>query len=236
MNKTVQATKHIINYIENRQLKKNDPLPTLREIAATCGVSIFIAKKAIENLKEFNIVNSKWGSGNFIEDCSKENLKKAVGSLNKPHNKLKDVIDTNSYIAFIGKGRNPAFYGGYLTGIYDIAIKENYLMVLEMSNHSTINEMEIVKRLAENKSIKGIIIGPVNKSQPPPYLQLLQHRNIPYVFVGDCNFGDDCQATYVKCDNYAGFMETMNHLYEMGHRNIAYVGTPRYDLPANQER
>jgi len=236
MNKTQQATKHIIEYISKEQLKKGDSLPTLRKIASACGASLFIAKKAIEILKQHDIVDSQWGSGNFIKNLNKDSLQNVLTALEQAPAQTMNKLAKNNYLAFMGKGRNPAFYGGYLGGIYDVATRENFQLILEMSNHSSENEIENINKILTNKDIRGIIISSAFKNEPPPYLSILKQRNIPHVFVGDSNFGKNCQETYLSCDNKAGFLSVMNHLYDMGHRHIAFVGTPRFDLPANQER
>jgi len=236
MNKTQQATKHIIDYISERNLSKGDSLPTLREIASACGVSLFIAKKAIEALKQHNIVDSVWGSGNFVKDLSKDTLKNALTAIEHPPSQAMNTLKNSNYIVFMGKGRTPAAYGGYLRGIYEVTTKENSHLIMELSNHSRENEIENINRILENKDIGGIIINSAYKNEPPPYLSNLKQRGFPHIFVGDSDFGEGSQENYVTCDNSSGFLDVMNFLYDMGHRYIAYVGTPRFDLPANQER
>ena len=235
MNKTSKAAKHIIEYISEKKLRKGDSLPPLREIALACSVSLFIAKKAIEVLKQYDIVDSKWGSGNFVKGLNKDSLRKAMNAIEHPQSQTMESLRGN-YIAFIGKGRSPTFYGDYLAGIYDVLNRENYHLILLMSNHSKENEIENISRILEDKNIRGVIISSTYKSEPPQYLAMLKQRGIPHIFVGDSDFGKSYHENYVSCDNEAGFLETMNHLYDMGHRYIAYVGTPRFDLPANQER
>ena len=236
MNKTQFTTKYIIEYIHNKQLVKGNSLPTLREIASACDVSLFIAKKAIEVLARHGVVNSQWGSGNFIKDVNADNIKDILITVEQPKTQTMHKLEHNKYLAFIAASKISAFSGGYLSGINDIIKRENFLLTLEMSNHSVGTEIENIHKMLANKDISGIIIDSLYKNEPPPYLNELKQRGIPCAFVGDSDFGSYCQTKHLGCDNNAGFLAVMNYLYDMGHRHIAFVGTPRFGLPANQER
>jgi len=236
MNKTQFTTKYIIEYIHKKQLKKGNSLPTLREIASACDVSLFIAKKAIEILTRHGVVNSQWGSGNFIKDVNADNIKDILITVEQSKTQTMLKLKRPNYLAFIAASRISEFSGGYLNGINDIRKREGFFLILEMSNHSVETEIENIHKILVNKDISGIIIDSLYRNEPPPYLNELIQRGIPCVFVGDVDSGGYCQTKHLSCDNNAGFLAVMNYLYDMGHRHIAFVGTPRFGLPANQER
>ncbi len=224
MDKTTAVVNHIIDIIIKRGLKTGDALPPLREIAVECEVSTFTVKKALELLQERQVVETRWGSGNFLSAPIPVELlsRQAAGR-------------QIELIGFISRARDSAHSSSYLGALTDVASGKGFEVITHFSDHSQRLETQKVEWML-SRGVKGLMIDPVVREHAPDYLELLNARNIPYVFVTESVFTQEAVDSIFTCDNQAGIFSVMEYLYELGHRRIAYVGLTPISSPINQER
>jgi len=238
MNKTALLAKYILELIDEEGLKTGDAIPSLRKLSKTQGTSTFVAKKAVEFLAERDVLEAKWGYGIYIKKYSselKENILQALTEKKTASAASRSNCSMN-LIAFIAKGRHADFFGDYLPGFSDVLKRENYHYILEQSNNSFLCEEDEVQSLLHSNSVKGFIIDAVIKNKAPNYLRDLRRMNMPAVFVGDTYFGKDIEVDRVLCDNNKGMSDIVEYVISMGHKRIAYIGTPEPRLYVNQLR
>ena len=82
------------------------------------------------------------------------------------------------------------------------------------------------------KRVDGLlVISPLYEHAP--YINELLEQHVPLVLIGKA---PESQQVYQVCiDNYKGAMSAMQHLYDLGHRRIAFINGPHF-LPSSQER
>lgn len=79
-----QIVTQIRYQITNGTLKENDPLPSIRGLAASLCVSVITTKRAYEELEKEGAIRSVAGKGFYVNDINKSYLKeKQLISLEK---------------------------------------------------------------------------------------------------------------------------------------------------------
>ncbi len=103
-----QIKKQIINQIINDELKENEALPSIRNLAQDIKISVMTIKKAYDQLEEEGYIVSIHGKGTFVapknnelilEQAQKDietyitKIVDIAGKFNIPKEDIKDLID-----------------------------------------------------------------------------------------------------------------------------------------------
>jgi GntR family transcriptional regulator len=70
-----QVTDQIKDAIAGENLKPEDKLPSIREMAATLKISEITIKRAYADLENEGLILTRSGLGSFVADINKENLR-----------------------------------------------------------------------------------------------------------------------------------------------------------------
>lgn len=114
--------------------------------------------------------------------------------------------------------QNP-FFTSLVRAVEDVALENDYTVLLCNSDEDPQKEQLYIDVLARER-IAGIIIIPSHEN----CCQSLKKLKVPVVLV-------DRKLKSLKCDsvvldNVCGAKEAIDHLIEMGHRRIGFVGAP----------
>lgn len=113
-----------------------------------------------------------------------------------------------------------SFYWQMYQEVATKAVQKECFTMLEVLTKDMEQEKELPKLLKEAKVDGMIVIGKVEQE----YLEMLEDEaRVPLVFLDFYDTKRDCDA--VVTDNYYGAYLLTNHLFDMGHKKIAYVGT-----------
>lgn len=116
-----------------------------------------------------------------------------------------------------------SFYWKMYQEVATKAFSKECFTMLEMLSPIGEKELQMPKLLTEDK-VDGLIIIGVLKQD---YLDMLmQNIKVPFVCLDFYDKGHECDA--VLTDNYFGMYKLTNYLFDMGHKEIAYVGTLLY--------
>ncbi len=119
-----------------------------------------------------------------------------------------------------------------LEGIEDVALKVNNIVLMQISQNDPDREKQIVYSLLD-RSADGLLIEPTVGNEEL-YFELIE-QNIPFVFIILSN--DKVSVDCVISDDRYGSLLAVEHLYDLGHRKIAYIGaTPYNELVLTSER
>jgi LacI family transcriptional regulator len=119
---------------------------------------------------------------------------------------------------------NP-FYTEVMRGVSTEVDRSGYFLVL-CYTHET-NYLDIYRQ----KRVDGfVLLSP--GSYHRDIIDSLNRENVP--FISTAKISSEESMTYVDVDNYYGATLAMEHLVELGHRRIAYVGKPT--LQSSQDR
>lgn len=116
-----------------------------------------------------------------------------------------------------------SFYWQMYQEVTTKAVHKECFTMLEVLTSDMEREGELPKLLKECKVDGMVVIGKLSQS----YLDALHTgTKIPLVFLDFYDERRECDA--VVTDNYYGTYLLTNHLFDMGHKKIAYVGTLLY--------
>ena len=104
-------------------------------------------------------------------------------------------------------------------GIEQAANDHGYAVFLANSNADPERERKVVQELAERR-VDGIIV--TSSRVGADYLPMLAELNVPMVLVNDQYPGEFVHSVMIA--NQDGSRAATEHLIELGHRRIAYVG------------
>ena len=119
--------------------------------------------------------------------------------------------------------QDESFYWQMYQQLVTRASAKECFTMLEILSIETEQNLELPKLLRGDR-VDGLIILGLLKDD---YLQMIeQNVHIPTICLDFYNRKQECDA--VITDNYYGMYKMTNYLFEMGHTDIAYVGTLLY--------
>ncbi|MGB6668214.1 MAG: LacI family DNA-binding transcriptional regulator [Candidatus Acidiferrum sp.] len=131
-------------------------------------------------------------------------------------------------IAFLlsNRGVLHPFHSAVLMGAEAYAAEHDYGLLFLPYQYSTKvpwQELYLPAIFQRRQVISGVIVAGTNS---PNLLQLLTHREIPWVVLGNNVIGDETQREVcaVCFDDIGGAYELTRYLISLGHREIGFVG------------
>ncbi len=188
----------------------------LKDIADRIGVSTVTVSKALSGQKGMS-----------------EELREKISALANdmgyvPSVSRKQDLSNKSYtlgvlISETYMSEYSSFYTRMHQQVSQIAMDKGCFTMLEVISHYN-EKNNVIPRLVEDKKIDGIIV--VGRLEQK-YLDTIKNESgIPMVYLDFCYHTGNEDA--VVSDSYNGAYCLTNYLFDMGHRNIAFVGTLLY--------
>ena len=185
--------------------------PTIKDVAQKAGVSIATVSFVINNTKR-------------ISPDTKNRILKAVKSLNYHPSKsaVSLVSGKTGNIGFILTDdhflRTEPFYTSIFLGTEFEARAAGYYILLTSINPD-FGKNDPLPRFILNQSVDGIIIA---GKIPTNLIDRISPYNLPTVFIDYIPARGCCPLVLI--DNLQGGLMATNHLIELGHTNIAFIG------------
>ncbi|HYU83924.1 MAG TPA: LacI family DNA-binding transcriptional regulator [Kribbellaceae bacterium] len=124
-------------------------------------------------------------------------------------------------IGFVVLDATNPFFSDVARGAEEAAAREDYVLFLCNTDNREDRERQYLTRLQEQR-VAGILVTPFDADDPA--LRRLTARGIPVVCVDRMPAQDDLCA--VAVDNQLGGRLAAEHLLDLGHETIAFVGGP----------
>ena len=122
------------------------------------------------------------------------------------------------------------FNGEVMEGIEEAANQNGYSVILATSQADPDREMAVVRSFRERR-VDGILVA--SSRVGSLYLPILGEMEIPIVLLNNQSPGTFAHA--VTIDNVDGAFKATNHLIELGHARVAYIGD-RFGLQSDVDR
>jgi DNA-binding LacI/PurR family transcriptional regulator len=122
------------------------------------------------------------------------------------------------------------FNGEIVAGIEEMAHDAGYSVILATSQGDPAQEMTVVRSFRERR-VDGILVA--SSRVGAHYIPLLEELGIPVVLLNNQHPSEFVHS--VSIDNANGAFQAAQHLIELGHRRIAYIGD-EHGLQSDSER
>lgn len=188
---------------------------TLKDIAKKLGISEATVSLALNN-------------NSLVNEKTKKRVHEAAKELKYFPNMIAKGLATNksNTIGIIVPDINIVFYANILRAVDEIVNRAGYSLLAAMSNDDPKVEEEIIRTFI-SKRIEGVLAVPTN--QPTKFLtsyqKALKEHNIPLVYITSLYTIDGIR--YVMGDIREGTYMLVNHLVELGHKDIVFIGGNR---------
>jgi DNA-binding LacI/PurR family transcriptional regulator len=192
---------------------------TLHELAKAAGVSVSTVSRALTN------------SGHPVNEETRKRILALANDLGyRPNMMARGLkIDRTYTVGIIVDNIVSPFSPIIIRGIQDHLKNHNYFSIIINSDFDPEAETEAVHQLI-SRSIDGVIFVESWQRGANPTLDL---ENKPYVFVHRLFNGS--YANTVLVDEHYGVRLAIEHLFELGHRRIAFINGPQ-EWEASQDR
>lgn len=184
---------------------------TLKDIAKAAGVSHSTVSRALH------------GSP-VIPPHTRERIRRIANELGYvPNTMARGLKQTHSdVLGVIVRRIDDAFLAEVLQGIEDVLYGEGYGLFLATSHRDRQREQIIFRTMSERR-VDGVLICSTQVDRE--HLRQLNRFGIPTVLIN--NQASEDVAHSVSHDDVAGAYAVTQHLIELGHTRIAYLGNQR---------
>lgn len=206
--------------IKSGKLKPGNKLPTEMELSAQYKVSRITVTRALKELELSNLIYRIKGSGSYVSEL--ESTGTMATSSSNPLSFISLVLP------FDGK-----FSSEILQGVEDIAKEKGYFVSFHNSQGDAEIERAIVNDIVSRNS-SGIVMYPSSSFNNLDMYTNMIIDNYPFVLIDHAIPGAD--TSLVWADNQKGFYDITNHLIDLGHKRIIFIGTSMFELSSETER
>lgn len=185
----------------------------LQEVAKLAGVSKATVSRVINNRSP-------------VSDAAKKKVLDAMRELNFHAQQLKRSNEGTMIAGLIMplmNELNPSiFVSEIMVGAEQKAFEQDYMLLIGNSN--TIEKEHSLATKMVNRDVEGLIILSTTGQQAAEHFSFLENAGVPIVLVDQKVEG--FAANVVRGDHFLGSINLMNHLFSLGHRNIALLSPP----------
>ena len=187
---------------------------TMDDIAQACGLSKMTVSRVLAN---------RPGVGTE----TRHRVEAAAKKLNYELNSMARNFNLNRS-GFIGiaiptEGLIGSYYFGEIFRGFSHALRGSaHHFALFDTAADLFNDGSKLARLYRQRKVDGLLI--VSPHTDDEFLQTLKNLRVPLVVVGESVL--DPSVCSITCDDAAGVRAVCQHLFELGHRKIAFIGGP----------
>lgn len=212
----------IIDQLNNGSLHVGDKLPTEIELAKSYSVSRITVTKAMNILKQEGYLIRFPNRGTFVsEDFPRVNKSSSIKTDILTTNAKLNNGDTHNIkkIAFLMPVIEGSFCLNIIRGLSSVFSRSGFGLLIMPSEDA--KKEEQLLQFCMQTNVDGIILFPVNQEYYSDNLLSVKLSGLPFVLIDRELPGID--TDYIISDNVmSGFM-CAEHLYNLGHKSIAFV-------------
>lgn len=206
----------ILEQIKSNLLVPGDKLPTEHQLMEQYCVSRITVSKALNELKREGVITRFPNKGTFVsESLSCPSLVSEASVPYPPSEMPTSIIE----IACIIPSISDLFSLSIINGIQSVFPEDAYICHIFQSRNPAI-ENHILQRCLD-LNISGIVLFPQDQPFFSNQLLWMQVQRYPLVLID--RYLPRLDTSYVIANNHAAGTLCLRHLYELGHRRIAFV-------------
>ena len=199
-----------------------DKQPTIKEIAKRLNISVSTVSRALHDHSSIGL-------------RTKMRVKQLADELNYEPNQTAIFFQQRKTftIGVILPELAEAFFSAAISGIEDVAYKNNYTVLLGQSHDDVEREKQIVEAMKKHR-VDGLLVSISKNTNSYEHFDILKKSNIPVVFF------DRIPATpeihYVACNMISGTVQAVGYLLKQGHRIIGMINGPEKMFASGERR
>jgi DNA-binding LacI/PurR family transcriptional regulator len=119
--------------------------------------------------------------------------------------------------------RADAFFPSFISGLETVLSEHGHALLLQVAEHE---DLAAYRRLADEGRVDGVLVTDLRVGDPRP--ALLDELGLPVVVVGPALGNEyDAHHSVLGPDDAPGIAAVVDHLVQLGHRDIAHVSGPQ---------
>lgn len=186
----------------------------LKALAAHLGLTVSTVSRALNNYPD-------------ISPATRKRVKEAADELGyRPNQNARRLsIGTPETICYLmprqhGSNSQP-FVAQLLAGLGEALNERNWDLLVSQADAS-VGDLASIERLVKSGRIAGLVISRPLKNDPR--VKLMQDLGCPFVVHGRTENCDE--YAWYDVDGEDAFVSAVNHLAQLGHRRIGFIGAP----------
>ena len=198
-----------------------DKPPTIKEIARRLNISFSTVSRALHDHPSIGL-------------RTKMRVQQLAKELNYEPNQTAIFFQQRKTftIGVILPELSEAFFSSSISGIEEVAEKNNYTVLMGQSHDSEEREKKIVETM-KNHRVDGLIVSISKNTVNYEHFDTLKKYNIPVVFFDRIPNMENIH--YVACNMESGTIQAINFLFKKGHRVVGMINGPE-KLLASRDR
>lgn len=208
----IKIQNHFKELITSRKLVEDDKIPTEKDLMDEFDVSRITVVNALAELAKDGWIYRIPGRGSFVKGIPETQM--APSLLNEPRGgQSRPRVKIGLVFPVLGD----YFAIRLIAGITDGLKAKGYQLVVMLTNNTKETEKEVIRELKNN--VDGLIIFPVDAEVYNEEIIALKMQNYPFVLIDRHLPG--VETNVVSSDGAHASMLAVDHLWNLGHRNIA---------------
>lgn len=198
---------------------KKRKMVTIKDIAKELGISPSTVSRA---LSDSSLVNAK----------TKRAILRVAERLGYQRNELARalVMGSSGAVGLLVPDITNPFFSDVARGVGEIADGIGAGVILCNTNERIDRELNYI-RLMRRKRVDGLVL--CSTTIEAPCLNELTQARIPFILVS--RLSDQRNAPFVITDDHAGARLAVEHLVDLGHKSIGFIGGPE-NVQASRDR
>ncbi len=198
-----------------------DKQPTIKEIAKRLNISVSTVSRALHNHPSIGL-------------RTKTRVQQLAKELNYEPNQTAIFFQQRKTftLGVILPKLAESFFSSAISGIEEVANKNNYTVLMGQSHDDVEREKQIVNAMKKHR-VDGLIVSISKNTETYEHFESLRNSNIPVVFFD--RIPNTYDIHYVACNMLSGTIQAINYLLKKGHRVIGMINGPE-NLVATADR
>jgi GntR family transcriptional regulator of arabinose operon len=219
----IQIQTYFKTLIGSGKLSENDKIPSEKELMEQFDVSRITVANALAEMAKEGWIYRIPGRGSFVNQGVQSLIDQQKLEASRPEESLAVVSGTSFFsrrkmIGFIIPSMEDFFAIRLVQGINKVLANSEYYPLILYTYNSIEREKEGIAELVQKGAV-GLIIFPSDAENYNEEILTLKVRRYPFVLVD--RYFPGVETNYVCSNGFLGAQLAVDHLWELGHRDIA---------------
>lgn len=169
-----------------------------------------------------------------ISDETRERVKRIANEMGYTPNAVAQSLQTNrtNAIGLVVTSIADPFFADVVKGVEEVAQPAGFSVLLNSSHNDPEQEIEVIETF-HRRRVDGLLVA--SSRVGSNYVDRMSQIEVPVVLINSEAEEDSRFLHSVSVDDQDGIRQAVQHLIELGHRRIGYVGVRNRPL-SNQRR